>query len=92
MITYSDLPEYQKSKASFVAPQPSNDPTAAGIYWQKLFGSVQSEPRLHSFPPRYQWPRSETIIRIPDVLFDAVLSSPTSITSVWMIWSTAYGL
>jgi amino acid adenylation domain-containing protein len=73
MITYANVPEYQQSKNSFTDSQLPNDPMDAGIYWQRLFGSVQSEPRLHSFPTRHQWPRSETTIRIPDALFDSVL-------------------
>lgn len=73
MTSYDEIKEPRQVKAVQLNGQTINEADIAAKYWQGLFHSVGSQPRLRCFPVEYKWPRSETTVTAADGLLEAAL-------------------
>ncbi|KAA8643885.1 Nonribosomal peptide synthetases (NRPS) [Aspergillus tanneri] len=76
MAPYIDMQEPGPSTAAYNLNHQSSrdkDSSTAVRYWQERFHSVESQPRLPTFPLDHQWPRPETTLMAPDGLLEAGL-------------------
>ncbi|KAF7128709.1 hypothetical protein CNMCM5793_003560 [Aspergillus hiratsukae] len=53
--------------------QSTKDTNVASRYWEELFHSVASQPRLACLPLDHQWPRAETTVMASDGLLEAAI-------------------
>ncbi|GIC87449.1 putative nonribosomal peptide synthase [Aspergillus udagawae] len=74
MAPYIDLQDSPPSADAVSHTQSTKDTNFASQYWEELFRSVGSQPRLACLPLDHQWPRAETTVRAPNSLFDAATS------------------
>ncbi|EDP52231.1 hypothetical protein EMGR_001523 [Emarellia grisea] len=83
------------SLGTFSHVQLSKDTNVASQYWEELFHSVGSQPRLACVPLDHQWPRAETTVLASDGLLEAAttfsrthnISLADLIYAVWAIVS-----
>ncbi|KAF7593905.1 hypothetical protein BBP40_010607 [Aspergillus hancockii] len=76
MAPYIDMQEPDQSTVTYNLNHQSSkdkDSNSAVSYWQELFHSIESQPRLPTFPLDHQWPRPETTLTAPVGLLEAGL-------------------
>ncbi|EAW21021.1 putative nonribosomal peptide synthase [Aspergillus fischeri NRRL 181] len=75
MAPYIDTQDDSPSSLdAFSHVQPPKDTNVAFQYWEELFRSVGSQPRLACLPLDHQWPRAETTVLASDGLLEAAMT------------------